>query len=179
MTRYRTIVADPPWHYPRGHAARQHLSNPYPTMTIGELCALPVDDLAEQSAYLYLWTTNEHLRFAFSVLGAWGFAFKTVLVWCKPNIGMGGAYRGSHELVLVGERGKNDLKRRDVGTWHVWSQKYGSSGKTNSAKPDAFYDLVESVGHGPYLEMFSRRERLGWESWGNEALNPIELPDVA
>lgn len=177
--RYRTIVADPPWHYPKGHPARQHLKDPYATMTLGELCELPVTDWADQSAHLYLWTTNEHLRYAFSVVGAWGFTFKTVLVWCKPNIGMGGLFRASHELVLVGERGKGDLKRRDVGTWHVWPQPYGPRGKTNSAKPDAFFDLVESVSHGPYLELFARSARMGWDQWGDESLNTAELPEIA
>jgi hypothetical protein len=126
-TRYRTIVADPPWHYPHGHPAREHKKHPYPTMTLGELCALPVSDWADQSSHLYLWTTNEHLRYAFSVLGAWGFTFKNVITWCKPGLGMGGTFRNSSEIVLLGERGKCDLKRRDVGTWHVWPKSQENS----------------------------------------------------
>jgi N6-adenosine-specific RNA methylase IME4 len=174
MTRYRTIVADPPWHYPHGHPARVHLKHPYPTMTLGELCALPVHDLADQSAHLYLWTTNEHLRYAFAVVGAWGFTFKNVLVWAKPGLGMGGTFRNAHELVLVGERGKCEFKRRDVGTWHKWPNP-----KANSAKPEAFIDLVESVSHGPYLELFARHKaRFGWDYWGNEALQTVEMPEV-
>src|SRR4051812_15309516 len=88
VTRYRTIVADPPWHYPHGHPARQQYQRPYDTMTIGQLCELPVSEWADQSAHLFLWTTNEHLRYAFGVLGAWGFTFKNVIVWCKPGLGM-------------------------------------------------------------------------------------------
>lgn len=171
--RYRTIVADPPWHYPLGHPAREHKKHPYSTMTLGELCALPVGDWADQSSHLYLWTTNEHLRYAFSVLGAWGFTFKNVITWCKPGLGMGGTFRNSSELVLLGERGKCDLKRRDVGTWHIWPKS-----QENSKKPDAFLDLVESVSHGPYLEMFARRNRLGWDTWGNEALPHIDYTTV-
>jgi N6-adenosine-specific RNA methylase IME4 len=170
VTRYRTIVADPPWHYPFGHPAREHLDHPYGTMPIGELCALPVSEWADQSAHLYLWTTNEHLRYAFSVLGAWGFTFKTCIVWCKPGLGMGGTFRSSHELILLGERGKCDLKRRDVGTWHVWKNP-----KRNSAKPDGFLDLVESVSHPPYLEMFARRARFGWDYWGDESLGTARM----
>jgi N6-adenosine-specific RNA methylase IME4 len=138
--RYRTIVADPPWHYPFGHPAREHKKHPYPTMTIGDLCELPVSDWADQSAHLYLWTTNEHLRYAFQVLGAWGFTFKNVLVWCKPGLGMGGTFRNAHELILLGERGKCELKRRDQGTWFVLPNP-----RENSAKPEGFLDLVESV----------------------------------
>jgi N6-adenosine-specific RNA methylase IME4 len=171
--RYCTIVADPPWHYPHGHPAREHKQHPYSTMTLGELCSLPVSDWADQSAHLYLWTTNEHLRYAFSVLGAWGFTFKNVITWCKPGLGMGGTFRNSSELVLLGERGKHELKRRDVGTWHVWPKS-----QENSKKPDAFLDLVESVSHGPYLEMFARRNRLGWDTWGNEALAHIDYTSV-
>lgn len=152
--RYRTIVADPPWHYPHGHPARQHKKHPYPTMTIGELCELPVSDWADQSAHL----------------GAWGFTFKNVLVWCKPGLGMGGTFRNAHELILLGERGKCDLMRRNQGTWFVLPNP-----KENSVKPDGFLDIVESVSHGPYLEMFARRQRLGWDTWGNEALEHVEL----
>ena len=168
--RYRTIVADPPWHYPFGHPAREHKKHPYPTLTIGELCELPVSDWADQSAHLYLWTTNEHLRFAFQVLGAWGFTFKNVLVWCKPGLGMGGTFRNSHEIVLLGERGRCDLKRRNQGTWFALPNP-----RENSAKPDGFLDLVESVSHGPYLELFARRQRLGWDTWGDEALQHVEI----
>lgn len=171
--RYRTIVADPPWHYPLGHPAREHLDHPYGTMTIGELCELPVTDWADQSAHLYLWTTNEHLRYAFAVVGAWGFTFKNVLTWCKPGLGMGGTFRNSTELVLLGERGKCELKRRDVGTWHLWANP-----KRNSAKPDGFLDLVESVSHPPYLEMFARRARFGWDYWGDESLGTADLGAV-
>lgn len=74
-------------------------------------------------------------------------------------------FRNSTELVLLGERGKADLKRRDVGTWHVWKNP-----RQNSAKPEGFLDLVESVSHPPYLEMFARRARFGWDYWGNESL---------
>jgi N6-adenosine-specific RNA methylase IME4 len=166
--KYRTIVADPPWHYPHGHPGRDNQIL-YDTMSIGELCELPVSDLADQSAHLYLWTTNEHLRYAFQVLGAWGFTFKNVIVWCKPGLGMGGTFRNSHELVLLGERGKCELRRRDVGTWHVFPNP-----KQNSAKPEGFLDLVESVSHPPYLEMFARRHRLGWDVWGDESANTAQ-----
>jgi hypothetical protein len=112
--------------------------------------------------------------YAFSVLGAWGFTFKNVLVWCKPGLGMGGTFRNAHELVLVGERGLCELKRRDVGTWHVWPNP-----RENSAKPEGFLDLVESVSHPPYLELFARRARFNWDYWGDESLGTAEMPGEA
>lgn len=169
-SRYRTIVADPPWHYPHGYGRGVDGQMPYPTLSVGDVCDLPVSDLADQSAHLYLWTTNEHLRYAFAVVGAWGFTYRMTLVWCKPGLGMGGAFRPNHELILVGERGKHEPKRRDVGTWHVWPNT-----KRHSEKPEGFYDLVETVSYGPYLEMFARRNRLGWDTWGNESLEHLVM----
>ena len=166
---YRTIVADPPWHYPRGMPTRKGI-DPYPTMTLGEICELPVSDWADQSAHLYLWTTTEHMRHAFTVVGAWGFTFRTIIVWCKPRLGMGGVWRNTTEFVLFAERGRVLPKRRDLGTWHRWP-----TTKQHSAKPDGFYDLVETVSSEPRLEMFARRQRLGWDTWGNEALNHVEI----
>ena len=90
--RYRTIVADPPWDYERADGrlpGRAGSIDPYPTMSLGAICALPVSDLAEHSAHLYLWTTAEHLRHSFAVVGAWGFAYRTTIVWCKRRLGMG------------------------------------------------------------------------------------------
>jgi N6-adenosine-specific RNA methylase IME4 len=83
---------------------------------------------------------------------------------------MGGTFRNAHELILLGERGKCELKRRNQGTWFLLPNP-----KENSAKPDGFLDLVESVSGGPYLEMFARRQRLGWDTWGDEALNHVEI----
>jgi N6-adenosine-specific RNA methylase IME4 len=168
--RYRTIVADPPWHYPHGYGRGPDGQLPYPTMSLGDICALPVSDFADQSAHLYLWTTNEHLRYAFQVVGAWGFTYRCTLVWCKPGLGMGGSFRLNHELILVGERGKHEPRRRDVGTWHLWKNPHA-----HSEKPEEFYDLIETVSYPPYLELFARRNRLGWDTWGNEALEHITL----
>jgi len=167
--KYRTIVADPPWHWPHGYGYGTNGALPYPTMTLGEICELPISDFADQSAHLYLWVTNNTLRYGFSVVGAWGFTFRTVIVWCK-TLGLGGAWRNSTEFVLYGERGKTDVQRRDVGNWHQWPRT-----TRHSEKPEAFFDLVEQVSPGPYLELFSRRQRLGWDTWGNEALEHVAL----
>ena len=177
--KYRTIVADPPWPY--GSRMCGTLSGldtpstmgaapmPYPTMAIEEISALPVRDLAEANSHLYLWTTQRFLREALDVLGAWGFGLSAVLVWAKPPKGVVGTFVSSTEFCLFGRRGHLPHKARHIGTCFTWPR------SSHSAKPEAFLDMVELVSPGPYLELFARRQRLGWDTWGNEALNHVEL----
>lgn len=162
---YRTICADPPWQYgntsTRG-AAEDH----YPTMTVEALCELPVAEWVDEQAHLYLWTTNGFLRESFDVLAAWGFEYKTTLVWVKPQIGMGNYFRSSTEYVLFGVRG--GLRTIDCNQRNWFEASRGR----HSKKPGYFFDLVEKVSPGPYLEMFARERRLSereWNYWGNEA----------
>lgn len=173
--QFATIVADPPWRYgntsTRG-AAEDH----YPTMSIDELCELDVArERAAGQSHLYMWTTAGHLPEAFRVMEAWGFAYKTYLVWVKPQMGMGNYFRVSTELVLFGIKG--GMRTRDMGTMNYFEAKRGK----HSAKPGVFFDLVEKCSPGPYLEMFARCNRdrqlvcscsrcgRGWEVWGNQA----------
>jgi len=161
---FATIVADPPWQYDN-KATRGAAEDHYPTMSIEELCALPVVDWSAEQAHLYLWTTNGFLREAFDVMIAWGFTYKTTLVWVKPQIGMGNYFRSSAEYVLFGIRG--GLRTRDCNQPN-WFEAPRSQ---HSKKPGYFFDLVEKVSHPPYLEMFARQRRLNpdWDYWGNEA----------
>lgn len=180
--KYRTIVADPPWHYdgfgvgrvPSGQVNDGRKTPlPYPTMTVTEIAALPVGDLAEDDAHLYLWTTNRYLPLAFGVLEAWGFRYSMPIVWCKHPIGsfLGAEFTPGAEFVLFGRRGK--LRgNRAPNQWFIWPRQ--GQGK-HSQKPEAFLDLVETVSPGPYLELFARRNRLGWDTWGNEALEHVDL----
>ena len=156
---YKTIVADPPWRYSnRGtrNAAERH----YETMTIDELLALKLP--AAPDAHLYLWTTNSFIQDAFLVMDAWGFTYKTLLTWGKPQMGMGNYFRNNTEHVLFGVRGKMSVKRHNCLTLFMAPR------TRHSEKPARFYDIVESMSPGPYLEMFARRVRLGWEGWGDE-----------
>lgn len=163
-TTYGVIVADPPWRYgntsTRG-AAEDH----YPTMTQEELVRLSVevDEWAAPDSHLYLWVTNNFLRDGLDLVEAWGFTYRTLLTWVKPQIGMGNYFRSRTEHVLFATRGHAPTLRRDI------SNVIGADRTQHSRKPDAFYDLVEAQSPGPYLEMFARRRRFGWESWGNEA----------
>lgn len=173
---FRTFVADPPWQY-GNTSTRGAAENHYDTMTIEELCALDVvRDSAADEAHLYLWTTAGHLPQAFDVMSAWGFEYKTYLVWCKPQIGMGNYFRISTELVLFGVKGGMRTQARDIRNW--FEAKRGK----HSAKPLEFHDLVIKASPGPYMELFSRcsadkmltgctcsKCRLGWEVWGNQA----------
>ena len=192
--RYRTIVVDPPWAYPEGwpvgsengdvfrYAARRGIPfekgrrTPmrYAQLTVEAISSLPVRDLADLSGcHLYLWTTNRYLRAAFDVLDAWGFRFGQALVWCKTpmGIGPGGAWSQTTEYVLTARRGSLRNEQRFDSSWFAWPR----MGKAHSRKPEAFLDMVEQTSPAPRLEMFARRQRLGWDTWGNEALNHIEM----
>jgi N6-adenosine-specific RNA methylase IME4 len=176
--KYRTIVADPPWHV--GAGPDWASSGPsrklvYPTMTFEDICAMPVKDLAADNAHLYIWTINAYLERTYDLARAWGFKPSTMLTWAKrPNgIGLGGTYSLTTEFILFARRGTCKALSRVDSTWWEWPR------GRHSAKPEAFLDMVEQVSPGPYVELFARRNRLGWDTWGNESLNTAEWPEVA
>ncbi len=164
--RFATIVIDPPWDWgDEGDVDQLGRARPtYATMSIDELAALPLADLADVDCHLYLWITNRSLPKGARLMEAWGFRYVTCLTWCKPSIGMGNYFRGSTEHVLFGVRGSQSIQRKDVGTWFAAPR----PGR-HSAKPPEFQELVESCSPGPFLEMFARTARDGWASWGAEA----------
>jgi N6-adenosine-specific RNA methylase IME4 len=191
---YRTIVADPPWPQkdsgPRTAATGGRWDNsgagqagkrsivPYDRMSVAAISDLPVADLAEPDAHLYLWTTNAFLHDALKIVPAWGFRFSSLLTWCKPpmGLGLGGAFVNTTEFVIFARRGTLPAIARSDSTWWRWSRPHlAGAGPTHSAKPDAFLDVVEQVSPAPRLEMFARRNRLGWDTWGNEALEHVAL----
>lgn len=163
--RFQTLVLDPPWDWgDEGDIDQFGRARPtYHTMTIEEISDLPIQDLACQNAHLYLWITNRSLPKGFGLLEKWGFRYVTCLTWIKPSIGMGNYFRGSTEQVLFAVKGSLPLLRNNVGTWFEANRPGEHSGK-----PDEFYSLVESCSPGPWLEMFSRKERNGWVMWGAE-----------
>jgi N6-adenosine-specific RNA methylase IME4 len=182
VSRYRTIVADPPWPIAtRGFSANLHASGPdrnpcpYLTMTIEEIAALRVADLAAEDAHLYLWMPNQFLESSYRVARAWGFRPVTVLVWCKApkGRGLGGTWASATEYVLFAKRGSLMATGRHERNWWQWPR------GGHSAKPEAFLDLVEQVSPGPYVEMFARRARFGWDYWGDQSLGTAQMGDVA
>lgn len=174
--QFGTIVADPPWSYgntsTRG-AAEDH----YATMSIEELCDLDIArERAAAQSHLYLWATAGHLPEAFKVMAAWGFEYKTYLVWIKPQMGMGNYFRVSTELVLFGIRGGLRTSERNIMNY------FSAPRQKHSAKPVVFQDVVARTSPGPFLELFTRCQaetmldgcqcskcRLGWTTWGNQS----------
>lgn len=199
---YSTIVADPPWSYAgstyngRTSPWRSTSTQSYSLMSMDEIAALPVADLAAPDAHLYLWAVNPMLHRAFAIVEAWGFIHDTMLTWCKPGPGLGAGFRSNTEHLIVARRGtrgnptcsncggrsrgKNkcvcaapDLRScgqgvpplrpfAEVGTGS-W---FTASRRGHSEKPDLFLDLIERMSPGPYVELFARAPRFGWDSWG-------------
>ncbi len=193
-SRYRTIVADPPWDQgssyavTRGFAIRRPekrtIPLPYPTMTLDAIKALPVGTMAESDAHLYLWATQQYLRDSFEVAEAWGFTVSATLTWCKKPLAirLGGTFGATTEFVHFCRRGNLAAIGSSDRRWFEWPRRRGAPVKMgerraefHSAKPEAFLDLVETVSPGPYLELFARRNRFGWDTWGNEALEHVAL----
>lgn len=176
--RFRTILADPPWQFQNrtGKMAPEHKRlNRYGTMELDEILSLPVRALAEDTAHLYLWVPNALLPEGLKVMEAWGFKYKSNLIWHKvrkdggpDGRGVGFYFRNVTELVLFGVRGKNARTlapgRRQVN--FLATQK-----REHSRKPDEMYEIIESCSPGPYLELFARGVRTNWSVWGNEADN--------
>jgi N6-adenosine-specific RNA methylase IME4 len=188
--KFSTIVADPPWKVKRGtlmgregwldaHGAARDCA--YPTMTVAEIAALPVREIAEPDAHLYLWAVNKYLGAAFEVAKAWGFKYSTTLVWDKTMFGggLGGGFRVNTEYVLFCRRGQLGNIGTVRGTSFHYKRPYDSRGKPRQgAKPPQFLaDYVEVVSPGPYVELFSRAEesRENWWYWGNESLETAEI----
>lgn len=160
---FPTIYADPPWAY-KNVASRAAAENHYQTMPTREICRLPISDLSEPNAHLHLWTTNGFLQDAFDVLDAWGFEFKSCLVWVKDEIGMGNYWRVSYEFLLLGVRGRLTFADRTMPSW------LQAPRTVHSRKPGVIRSLIERVSPGPYLELFGREELLNsqWTVFGNQ-----------
>lgn len=159
--KFRCIYADPPWKY-GNQATRASTDNHYPTMTIEEIIELPVKELVEDRAVLFLWTTNGFLRESFRVMDAWGFEFKSSMVWVKPQMGIGNYVRNAHEFLMIGSRGG---MRTDGKSQISWIN--ARRGK-HSKKPQEFRQVIEKMAPGPRLELFARETSPGWCVWGNE-----------
>ena len=153
---FQVIVADPPWEYASGN------SLPYPTMPLDEIRELPVQDLADPNALLWLWTTNTHLRAAFGIAEAWGFEYKTALTWVKDRMGTGEWLRGQTEHCLLAARGK------PVFIHGSYTTVLNAARREHSRKPDEFYTLVEATCPGNRLELFARQARAGWHAFGDQ-----------
>lgn len=186
--RFKTIVADPPWPYDNKDGPRataEHRPNSwntactgsaprYGSMSLADLHSLPVKHWADNAAHLYLWVTNSFLAEAHDLAATWGFKQKTMITWGKvkpdgktPSMKAGYYFRGATEHILFCVRGVLRLRGIACPTLHL------SARLPHSVKPEWFYCMVEEQSPGPYLEMFARRTRPGWSSWGNQ------VPDLS
>jgi len=161
--KFPTIYADPPWDYDNA-ASRAAAVNHYPTMSVDEICAEPVKELADENSHLHLWTTNGLLREAFDVIDAWGFKYKSCLVWIKGDIGMGNYWRVSHEYLLLGVRGSLTFQDRTLPSW------VKADRTIHSRKPGIVRTLIERASPGPYLELYGREDLhdSAWTVYGNQ-----------
>ena len=174
--KYRTIYADPPWQFQNrtGKVAPEHkrLSR-YETMSLDDIKALPVGELAEEKSHLYLWVPNALLPSGLEVLAAWGFEYKANIVWEKvrhdgqpDGRGVGFYFRNVTELLLFGVRGDNN---RTLAPGRSQVNLIRTIKREHSRKPDEIVPIIEACSPGPYLELFARGDRPGWAMWGNQA----------
>ena len=172
--RYSVIYADPPWSYGddrKGLSSYGGAGTHYPTMSIDELCQLPVHQLAAENSVLFLWTTSPLLESSFEVINAWGFNYKTSFVWDKEKHNFGHYNSVRHEFLLVCTRGSytplaQDRKLHDSVVSIPKTDKH-------SEKPEEFRQIIDQIyPDGPKIELFARREVAGWKSWGNEIAQP-------
>jgi N6-adenosine-specific RNA methylase IME4 len=174
--KFATVLADPPWQFQNrsGKMAPEHRRlYRYATMTLDDILSLPVAAIVAETAHLYLWVPNALLPEGLRVLAAWGFEYKSNIVWHKirkdggpDGRGVGFYFRNTTELILFGVRGKNVRTlapgRRQVNILRTRKREH-------SRKPDEAYGLIESCSPGPYLELFARGSREGWSTWGHQA----------
>lgn len=166
--RYPIIYADPPWRYenPPIGASDRSIENHYPTMTLDEICRAPVLELAAADALLYLWATAPKLAECFAVIEAWGFEYRTNLVWDKEIIGMGYHARNQHEILLIAKRGEIPPPPAGKQPSSVHRERRGK----HSAKPVHYYEMIEAAyPELTKIELFARAPRKGWAVWGNES----------
>ena len=181
--KYKTIYADPPWQFQNrtGKVAPEHKRlNRYPTMKLEDIMKLPVGDVAEEKSHLYLWVPNALLPEGLQVMKAWGFEYKTNLIWEKTRRdgepdgrGVGFYFRNVTEILLFGIKGE---KNRTLDPGRSQVNLIRAMKKEHSRKPEEFIRLIEDCSNAPYLEVFARGDRDNWDMWGNQATEDYE-PD--
>ena len=170
--KYGVIYADPPWYFRsysrkgEGRNANQH----YGCMSITDICSLPISTISDTNSVLLIWVVDPLLEQAFRVINAWGFTYKTVaFTWAKTNtknlgfsMGLGYWTRSNPEMCLLATKGKPKRVSKSV------KQLVVSERREHSRKPDEMYTYIEQLLNGPYIELFARSTREGWDSWGDE-----------
>lgn len=182
---FGTIYADPPWPEHGGGKVKRGADRHYGLMKVKDICWLGqwVQGLAAPDSHLYLWVTNNYLPAGLEVMKAWGFDYVTNVCWGKVRLeeddgfgstiaiqqGLGQYFRGAHELLLFGKRGQPPYRTLPGGKRAQHPSLVLHERTQHSKKPSCFYDIIEKVSGGPYLELFARTTRQGWDAWGDEA----------
>ncbi len=174
--KFSTILADPPWQFTNrsGKVSPEHKRlNRYPTMPLADICKLPLQVIASDPCHLYLWVPNALLAEGLLVMKAWGFDYKTNIIWQKirkdgepDGRGVGFYFRNTTEILLFGIKGKN---ARTLAPARSQVNVIKAQKREHSRKPDEQYTLIEACSREPYIELFARGSRKGWQSWGNQA----------
>jgi N6-adenosine-specific RNA methylase IME4 len=179
--RFACILADPPWQFVNrtGKMAPEHrrLSR-YGTMDLSAISALPVSQISADTAHLYLWVPNALLPEGLAVMAAWGFKYKSNIIWHKirkdggsDGRGVGFYFRNVTEILLFGVKGKN---ARTLQPGRTQVNLLGTRKREHSRKPDEIFDIIEGCSPGPRMELFARGVRRGWSVWGNQAAEDYE-----
>jgi len=182
---FSTILADPPWQFNNrtGKVAPEHRRLlRYPTMDLNEIKQLPVNKIAAAQSHLYLWVPNALLKEGLEVMRDWGFTYKTNIVWYKirkdggpDGRGVGFYFRNVTEMILFGVKGS--MRTLQPGRTQV--NLFPTRKREHSRKPDELYDIIEECSPGPYIELFARFSREGWNQWGNEDVEENSLNNSA
>ena len=180
MGKYKTILIDPPWEYDvpvkrkdsrngRTERAGETMHPPYPMMKMSEIEKMQIGELSDDNCHLWLWTTNKYLPDALRLCELWGFKFFHLVTWVKPSgIGMWFVHRT--QPLIFAYKGKMDFQRKCNP-----NVLFSGNPKRHSEKPECSYELIEAISSSPKIELFARREREGWDVWGNEVKSDIIL----
>lgn len=166
--KYSTIMADPPWNI--NQQGKRGAASHYDLMTFDDIKNMPVADLCNENAHLWLWVTNGLLKEGIEVMEAWGFTLRSPFYWIKPRLGLGNYLRNASETILFGTRGKAPIQFKAQPNWLF------APLQDHSHKPEEQYAIIERCSPGPYLELFARRNQPGWEAWGNQIDSDIKIP---
>lgn len=167
--KYKTIMLDSPWDI--NQKGKLGAINHYNLMTLDQIRNLPIPELAADDAHLWLWVPNGLVPEAIQLIKDWGFTYRNSFYWIKPRLGLGVYLRNASETVLFATRGKAPVLFKGQPNWLF------APLQDHSHKPEEMYEVIERVSPGPYLELFARRHRHGWDSWGNEIDSDIYIPD--
>jgi N6-adenosine-specific RNA methylase IME4 len=165
--KYKTIYADPPWPEYGGGKIKRGADKHYSLMTVKDIAALPVQEITEDNAHLYLWVTNNYLPAGLEVMKAWGFDYKTTITWGKDKFGLGQYFRGQTEHCLFGVKGnlpyKSSEGKRQQGRTIILAPR-----TEHSKKPEEMRVMIEKVSYAPYIELFARVHPEKWDVWGDQ-----------